>query len=178
VCETARDRALVELLYGTGLRAGELARLELSDIAFAERAIHVRQGKGRKDRVVPLGERAAEAIVEYLRERLRRPGPLLLSRWGRPLSAVLLWRAVTRLGRAAGVVVSPHRLRHSYATHLLRHGARVQEIQALLGHGSVESTQVVSARRGRRPRVHDREKSSAGMSEPPRKAIGADSAKD
>lgn len=138
-----RDRAILELFYGTGLRASELKRLRVNDVALAERELNVREGKGSKDRVVPFGERAREALLAYLRERPRQEGPLFLSRYLRALSVVMLWRIVRRAGRRAGVPeASPHRLRHSYATHLLRHGAALPALKALLGHSSLASTQV------------------------------------
>ena len=138
-----RDRAILELFYGTGLRAAELSRLSLSDVGLAERVLHVCQGKGRKDRMLPMGEAAREALLAYLRVRPPREGALFLSRLQRALSVKMLWRIVRRAGRRAGVSgASPHRLRHSYATHLLRHGADVRHVQALLGHASLASTQV------------------------------------
>lgn len=139
----ARDRAILELFYGTGLRASELKRLEVGDVGLSERLLHVREGKGRKDRLVPFGERPCQALLAYLRQRPARQGALFLSRYERPLSVVMLWRIVKRAGRRAGVEsVSPHRLRHSYATHLLRHGAPLPALKLLLGHASLASTQV------------------------------------
>jgi site-specific recombinase XerD len=141
----ARDRAILELLYGTGLRASELCRLDLVDVALSEGLLLVRQGKGRKDRVVPFGERARTSLLSYLREE-RRPlgGPVFLSRRGGRLTRAGLGSLLLRAKRRAGLTVpaSAHCLRHSYATHLLRHGAGVVSVQALLGHARLHSTQV------------------------------------
>jgi site-specific recombinase XerD len=143
--EALRDRALLELFYGTGLRASELGRLCVSDVALGEQLLHVREGKGRKDRMLPFGDRARNALLDYLRVRHVKEGPLFLSFRGRPLSRVMLWRVVRRAGQRAGVVASPHRLRHSFATHLIRHGASLPAVQALLGHQSLSATEVYLA---------------------------------
>jgi site-specific recombinase XerD len=162
-----RNRAIIELLYGTGLRRAELLRLHLQDVDLHERLVHVVLGKGRKDRVVPLGERARLALVDYLRHE-RRPtsGPLFLTRDGHALSDGALHALFVGLGQRAGfkLRVHPHRFRHSYATHLLRHGAPLPAVQRLLGHASIESTQVylgveVSDLRRMLERSHPRERS-------------------
>jgi len=141
-----RDRAILELLYGTGLRGGELLRLQLEDVDLKETTLLVRLGKGRKDRVVPFGERVREALARYLQQERRfgKEGTVFLSWWGRPLSRGGLRMLVSRAAKAAGIVssVSTHRLRHSYATHLLRHGASLPALQKLLGHQSLASTQI------------------------------------
>ena len=150
-----RDRALVELLYGTGIRVGELVALDVRDIDLRSAEVRV-MGKGRKERVVPLPELAREALVAWLGVR-ERPGVL-----GEPLFISLRVRRddiVRRLGDrdvrrilkrralAAGIAdrVHPHRLRHSYATHLLDMGADLREIQELLGHVSLLTTQKYTA---------------------------------
>jgi integrase/recombinase XerD len=139
----ARDAALLEVLYGTGLRASELARLQLVDVDLAQRLVLVRQGKGRKDRVVPFGESVAAAIRRYLREvRDERDGRLFVSVRGRALDHCAVNAIVAQAGKRAGVIASAHRLRHSYATHLLRNGASLPAIQALLGHASLQSTEI------------------------------------
>lgn len=141
----ARERAVLETLYGTGLRASELCRLRLEDVDLQERLVFVRQGKGQKDRLVPFGPRAGAAILAYLREcRPAKSGPLFLTSTGRRHTRGLLGLLVAGAGRRAGLtrLASPHRLRHSYATHLLRNGADIRHIQALLGHASLASTQV------------------------------------
>lgn len=138
-----RDRALLELLYGTGLRASEVARLEVQDVCFSERVVLVRQGKRRKDRVVPMGEHLAAALQDHLRGRAH-PGRLFLTQAGRPLGRATLTSMLRRAARRAGLSlpVSPHRLRHSYATHLLRNGAPILAIKTLLGHETLLSTEV------------------------------------
>ena len=166
---TARERAALELLYGAGLRASELVRLIPDDLDLAERLLYVRQGKGGKDRIVPFGARLRAALLAYLRERERRPGPLFFTLRGDPMTRTALEGLVRQAGRRAGLQrpASPHRLRHSYATHLLGNGADVRHIQLLLGHASLCSTQVylgVEASDLRRmiERSHPRERSSPG----------------
>jgi integrase/recombinase XerD len=143
-----RDCALLEVLYGTGLRRQELAGLDLADWLVSDGLVHVRRGKGRKERLVPLGPHAAGVLDAYLRRarsqlRHDRVTPaLFITRHGRRLdpktvSAIVVAHATRALGRR----VSPHMLRHSYATHLLRRGAGVRAVQLLLGHASVETTE-------------------------------------
>ncbi len=141
---SARERAVLETLYGTGLRASELVHLRLDDVDLAERLVYVRQGKGMKDRMVPFGERVRAAIQAYLRERPHVPGPLFLGARDQPLTRSSLEGLVRKAGQRAGLVrpASPHRLRHSYASHLLRHGASIRHIQVLMGHASLLSTEV------------------------------------
>jgi integrase/recombinase XerD len=139
----ARDAAVLETLYGTGLRGSELARLQTTDVDLYQRLLIVRQGKGRKDRIMPFGERVRAAILRYLREcRDDRPGVLFQGVRGGKLDRCGVNAIVTAAARRAGVVASSHRLRHSYATHLLRHGAALPEIQALMGHASLQSTEI------------------------------------
>jgi site-specific recombinase XerD len=143
-----RNRAVLELLYGTGLRRTELARLEVNDVDLQAELVMVRQGKGRKDRVVPLGTKASKAVLLYLRhERPRLAGPLFLSAAGGAITARAVEGIVADAGRRVGLgkPASPHRLRHSCATHLLRNGADLPSIKALLGHASLHSTQVYTA---------------------------------
>jgi site-specific recombinase XerD len=147
-----RNRALLELLYSCGLRSAEAVGLDLADVDFERETVHV-QGKGGKERVVPLGEEAAHHVARYLREgrpMLARGAvndALFLSIRGRRLDT----STVRRLLR------HPHRLRHAFATHLLEGGADLRVIQELLGHSSLSTTQIyshVDARRLRR--VYDR----------------------
>ena len=141
-----RDRAILEVLYGTGIRVSECVRLDLSDVGLGEGRILVRNGKGRKDRVVPLVGQALLALDRYLREvrhalvRDPREPAVFLSAIGTRLSPVMLERQVNRYGKALGLRVTPHMLRHSCATHLLRRGADVRQIQQLLGHRALETT--------------------------------------
>jgi site-specific recombinase XerD len=142
-----RDAAILELTYSCGLRSAEVVGLRLADVDFDQESVHV-LGKGAKERVVPLGERAAYAVAVYLRDvrpALARGAcdALFLSVRGRPLDTSHLRR----------LMHNPHRLRHAYATHLLEGGADLRTIQELLGHASLSTTQVyshVDARRLRR----------------------------
>jgi site-specific recombinase XerD len=146
-----RNRALVELVYSAGLRAAEAVGLDLADVDFEQESVHV-HGKGGKQRVVPLGEEASYRVQRYLREgrpKLVRGAQdaLFVSVRGRRLDTSTLRRLLPH----------PHRLRHSFATHLLEGGADLRTIQELLGHSSLSTTQVyshVDARRLRR--VYDR----------------------
>jgi len=147
-----RNRALVELVYSAGLRSAEAVGLDLGDVDFEQELVHVRSGKGAKDRVVPLGEEAAHLVARYLHEA--RPllargaeNALFLSTRGRRLDTSTLRRLVPH----------PHRLRHAFATHLLEGGADLRTIQELLGHASLSTTQMyshVDARRLRRVYDH------------------------
>jgi site-specific recombinase XerD len=142
-----RNTAILELTYSCGLRSAEVVSLRLADVDFEQEAVHV-LGKGNKERVVPLGERAAHAVATYLREA--RPvlarganDALFISVRGRALDTSVLRR----------LMHNPHRLRHAYATHLLEGGADLRTIQELLGHASLSTTQIyshVDARRLRR----------------------------
>src|SRR5581483_11985352 len=134
-----RNRALVELVYSAGLRAAEAVGLDLGDVDFEQERVHVRLGKGGKDRVVPLGEEAGALVARYLRDA--RPhlargaeNALFLSARGRRLDTSTLRRLVPH----------PHRLRHAFATHLLEGGADLRAIQELLGHSSLSTTQMYS----------------------------------
>jgi site-specific recombinase XerD len=134
-----RNRALVELVYSAGLRSAEAVGLDLGDVDFEQELVHVRSGKGAKDRVVPLGEEAAQWVARYLRNA--RPSlardandALFLSARGRRLDTSTLRRLVPH----------PHRLRHAFATHLLEGGADLRTIQELLGHSSLSTTQMYS----------------------------------
>jgi site-specific recombinase XerD len=134
-----RNQALVELVYSAGLRSAEAVALDLGDVDFEQERVHVRSGKGAKDRVVPLGEEAASLVARYLREA--RPqlaqganDALFLSTRGRRLDTSTLRRLVPH----------PHRLRHAFATHLLEGGADLRTIQELLGHASLSTTQMYS----------------------------------
>lgn len=146
-----RDRALLELLYATGCRASEVSNLRLFDIHLAE-GFCICRGKGDKERMAPLGRRAAEAITAYLqhdRPRLTAtlappPGWLLVSRSGRRLRRERIWELVKYYALRAGVnaEISPHTLRHSFATHLLAGGADLRQVQEMLGHASIATTQI------------------------------------
>lgn len=140
-----RDRAILELLYGTGIRLGEAARADVSDLDLREGVLVVRSGKGRKDRMVPVEGRAALALDTYLGEARpelvkRIDAALFVSRHGGRLSLVGLRAVVQRHARAIGVDLSPHALRHTCATHLLRGGADIRHVQELLGHRCLSTT--------------------------------------
>jgi len=147
-----RNRALLELVYSAGLRSAEAVGLDLGDVDFEQEHVHVRSGKGAKDRVVPLGEEAGHWVARYLREVRPRlahgaQNALFLSVRGRRLDTSTLRRLAPH----------PHRLRHAFATHLLEGGADLRTIQELLGHSSLSTTQMyshVDAKRLRRVYDH------------------------
>ena len=144
-----RDRAMVELLYASGLRISELANARLENLSLEEKIIRV-TGKGDKTRLIPVGRKACEAIAEYLAKE--RPGlvkkrtgsEVFLSVRGTKLTTVRIWQILKRIALHAGMEVNvyPHLLRHSFATHLLSNGADLRIIQELLGHADVSTTQV------------------------------------
>lgn len=140
--ERTRDRAILELLYASGLRVAELSSLNLEDIDRAERTVRV-VGKGNKERVVPFGAKAARALETYLSGRGGARGPLFLNARGSRLSIRGIYGVVRYQARAAGIVrrVTPHTLRHTFATHLLDAGADLRVIQELLGHRRLSTTQ-------------------------------------
>jgi integrase/recombinase XerD len=143
-----RDRALLETLYATGNRASEVVSLRLADV-YLDGGFCKCTGKGSKQRVVPIGEQAAAALRVYLRDlrpRLVKANDvpwLFVSRGGRVLTREMLWVLVKKYVRRAGLnpEVSPHTLRHSFATHLLAGGADLRAVQELLGHASIRTTQ-------------------------------------
>lgn len=144
-----RDRAILELLYGCGLRASELAELTLDAVRFEEALVRV-TGKGSKTRLVPLGSKAEAALHAYLDGARASFGPaageprLFLGRGGRGLSRQSVWKIVKARAAEAGLPrdVSPHWLRHTFATHLLSNGAPVRAIQEMLGHADIGTTQI------------------------------------
>ncbi len=155
-----RDRAVLELLYASGIRVSEAANLTIADVDLEELEIRVRGGKGRKDRVALMGEPAAEALARYLREgrpaleavamrgrgssKPRARGALFLNKNGGPLSVRGIQRIFDRYADnvCARLKITPHVLRHSFATHLLDRGADLRSVQELLGHSSIATTQV------------------------------------
>jgi site-specific recombinase XerD len=144
-----RDVALIELLYASGARVAEAVGLEVGALDLSNRLVHLR-GKGDKERIVPLGEPARDALTRWLRDgrqELALPASprdaVFLSARGNPLSARAAYTIVERAGRLAGVGhVTPHTLRHSYATHLLEGGADLRSVQELLGHAALSTTQI------------------------------------
>lgn len=145
----SRDRALVELAYGSGLRSTELTGLPLADLYLEDALVRV-LGKGRKERWIPVGSRCREALSTYLgeeRPRLARPDSpprLFLNHRGGALSRVGWWKILQRLAAEAGLGgrIKPHSLRHSFATHLLEGGADLRAVQEMLGHASINTTQI------------------------------------
>jgi len=146
-----RDRAILEMLYSTGLRRAELCALDLYDLDAADELVRVRQGKGRKDRYVPVGTHALEALSRYIHHGRpglaavpKEPALFVASITGRRLNVKTLNLIVRRHGAAAGIGkrVTPHVLRHTCATHLLQGGADLRHVQAILGHASIATTQV------------------------------------
>lgn len=144
-----RDRALLEVLYATGARISEALGLTMEGVNLEVGFLRVR-GKGNKERLVPLGRKAKEAIARYLRDARpklaakRENAHLFLTKSGRPLDRVNAFLLVRRYCKKAGIKqrVSPHSLRHSFATHLLQGGADLRAVQELLGHASISSTQI------------------------------------
>lgn len=138
-----RDAAILELFYSSGLRLAELAALDVRDIDTFNETVRV-LGKGSKERVVPVGEPALQAIQEYRQRARVASGPLFLSKLRKRLGAASIWVLVKKYLRLAGIPVpaSPHKLRHSFATHLLDAGADLRSVQSLLGHASLSTTQI------------------------------------
>ena len=143
----ARDRALLVLLYATGMRASELTGLHRGDVNFHVGVIRVR-GKGGKERIVPAAARALEAVRSYLAQRggdaeADPAAPLFVSRTGQALDRQAIFRLVRKYVRRAALKgrVSPHTLRHAFATHLLAHGADLRSVQEMLGHADIATTQ-------------------------------------
>lgn len=144
-----RDRALLELAYGAGLRVSELCGLQLTELLLADGLVQVR-GKGGKERLVPVGRGTIGALSIYLHQvrpaldRGRSQGRVLLNGRGEPLSRVGAWGIVKRAAQRAGITrkVSTHTLRHSFATHLLEGGADLRAVQEMLGHADLSTTQI------------------------------------
>ena len=153
------DQAVLELAYASGLRLAELRNLRLEQLHLDAGFLNV-IGKGNKERVVPVGQKAVEALNRYIavgRPKLvtpRSPASVFLTKRGTPFAAVTLWLRIKRRARRAGVArnVTPHMLRHSFATHLLEHGADLRVIQELLGHASISTTEVYTHVTGNRMR--------------------------
>ena len=138
-----RDRAMLELVYAAGLRVSELLSLSRGDVNQDLGLVRC-VGKGSKERIVPVGRPALEAVRAYLGARRDAAPALFLGNKGRPLTRVAFWRIVRRYARQAGIrtSVSPHTFRHSFATHMLDGGADLRAIQELLGHASIATTQI------------------------------------
>ncbi len=159
-----RDKAMLELLYATGLRVSELVGLKLRDINL-ERGFLIIIGKGSKERAVPMGESAIASVREYL-DRARRTllggaesDYLFISSKRRGITRQMFWERIKFYARKAGIgsTVSPHTLRHSFATHLLDNGADLRAVQAMLGHSDISTTQIYThVSRERLRKIHEK----------------------
>jgi integrase/recombinase XerC len=139
----ARDTAMMELFYSSGLRLSELAALNVADIDTYSETVRV-LGKGRKERIVPVGQPALKAIQQYRFEANLHAGPLFISKLRKRMSARSIWLMLKKhlANTSIQLNVSPHKLRHSFATHLLDNGADLRSVQTLLGHASLSTTQI------------------------------------
>lgn len=145
-----RDRAMLEVLYATGLRVSELVQLGVLDLSLADGVVRVIQGKGGKDRLVPLGQEAAHWVQRYLDQsrptllKQRSSQALFVTGRAQAMTRQAFWLLVKKYALKAGVraPLSPHVLRHAFATHLLNHGADLRVVQLLLGHADISTTQI------------------------------------
>lgn len=143
-----RDKAMLETMYASGLRVSELLSLELGNINFVQGYIKTK-GKGSKERIIPIGEFALEYLTLYI-DKVRRCNVgyktkyVFLNKEGKPISRQYFWRKVKEYALRANIYteISPHTLRHSFATHLLENGANLREVQEMLGHSKIETTQI------------------------------------
>jgi integrase/recombinase XerD len=159
-----RDKAMLELLYATGLRVSELVNLKITNVNME--AGYVRTvGKGSKERMVPMGAQAREALTDYLNHgrsaslKKRSSSYLFLNPRGKPLTRQGFWKTIKRLGLTAGIKkeLYPHSLRHSFASHLLEHGADLRSVQMMLGHADISTTQIYThVTRERLKRIHEK----------------------
>ncbi|MGV3624422.1 MAG: site-specific tyrosine recombinase XerD [Archangium sp.] len=143
-----RDRAMIEVLYATGLRVSELVGLKVNDINLLDGFV-ITMGKGRKERIIPIGSRAKEATTSWLEVRPsmlhgRESPALFVTPRGKGFSRMGFWKLLRRYARGAGIAkaISPHKLRHSFATHLVERGADLRIVQAMLGHAELATTQI------------------------------------
>jgi len=144
-----RDKAMLEVLYGTGLRVSELVNLKISDINLEAGYLRT-MGKGSKERIIPIGEKAVDSIKDYISNgRIKllkgRQSPFLFLNFrGKPLTRQGFWKIIKRHGATAGIQkeISPHKLRHSFASHLLEGGADLRSVQIMLGHADISTTQI------------------------------------
>lgn len=147
--QAVRDKAILELFYASGMRVSELVNLKLEGVNLEVGYVRC-LGKGRKERVIPVGKRAREAVEKYCaasRPKLNKgnvSSVLFLSRLGKKLSRQSVWKMIKRYARKANIKkeIKPHTLRHSFATHLLEHGADLRSVQEMLGHSDISTTQI------------------------------------
>jgi integrase/recombinase XerD len=157
-----RDAAMLELLYATGLRVSELIRVKVEDVVLDAGFLRT-IGKGSKERIVPFGDSAREAMVAYVEQgrphfNRRNDIHLFLSNRGRPMSRQSFWMKIVKYARQAGIStrISPHVLRHSFATHLLENGADLRSVQLMLGHSDISTTQIYThVSRARLQKMYD-----------------------
>ncbi len=144
-----RDRAMLETMYASGLRVSELVELALNELDLTTGLVRV-TGKGGKERIVPLGDEAMSRLGDYLKGARpsllgeHKSGAVFLTRRGQPMTRQAFWQLIKRYSSAAGIdsSLSPHSLRHAFATHLLNHGADLRSVQMLLGHADLSTTQI------------------------------------
>ena len=143
-----RDRAILEVMYGCGLRVSEAVNLKISGLFLDEGFIRI-IGKGNKERLIPIGDLAIEALLTYMEARIlpadrASEDIVFLNRYGRPLSRISMFKTIRSLAQLAGIRrdISPHIFRHSFATHLIEHGADLRVVQEMLGHEDISTTEI------------------------------------
>lgn len=145
-----RNKAMLEVLYATGMRVSELISIKMSDVHLYMGFLRV-VGKGNKERMIPLGEKASTALTDYINsgralliKNKEEPGCVFVNHHGRPLSRQGFWKTLKKIAADAGInkELTPHTLRHSFATHLLENGADLRSVQEMLGHADISTTQI------------------------------------
>lgn len=143
-----RNRAMLEVMYASGIRVSELLKIEKKNISFEKRIIRI-FGKGAKERIVPISEFAIEYLIKYINEvrnhcKYKESKYIFINSEGKPLSRQIFWRYIKKYAEQAGIYenISPHTLRHCFATHLIENGADLRAVQEMLGHASINTTQI------------------------------------